>query len=115
MILDTQKFWENFRDLKHLVPSLMASFVKQCPGSLARIEAAISAGDAAALKSAAHAFKGVLFQIYAPRSGALAEDLERRGRAGSTEGAREVYDQLVVEIELLLSAIQGLDYERNAA
>jgi len=114
-ILDTQKFWENFGDLKHLVPSLMASFEKQCPGSLARIEAAVQAKDANALRSAAHAFKGVLFQIFATRSGLLAEELELLGRKGTTEGAEEICRRLSGEVALLLKAVSELDYSRAAA
>lgn len=114
-VLDIERFWENFSELKHLLPSLMASFEKQCPHSLARIETAIQAGDANAMRTAAHAFKGVLFQIFATRSGKVAEELEQRGRAGSLDGAPELYTLLATEVDLLLNEIRTIDFSDSAA
>jgi hypothetical protein len=81
-ILDKAKFWETFGELKHLVPSLMATFEKQCTNSLKRIEDALLAADP--------------------------DELERRGRAGRLEDARELYRQLTGEIGLLLQEIRAL-------
>ena len=63
-----------------LCDEIIQMFLEDCPGRVEEIRAAIGAGDAAALVSAAHALKGSAAYLSAGVLRACAADLERAGR-----------------------------------
>jgi HPt (histidine-containing phosphotransfer) domain-containing protein len=76
-----------------------------CEGHLAKIRAAISEGDCAALKGEAHAFKGALANLRARRATESARVIEQMARQGDLTGASDAYTKLHVEIESLKPAL----------
>jgi HPt (histidine-containing phosphotransfer) domain-containing protein len=91
-----------FEQDEELVRELLALFVEDCPGRMAAIAAAVSAGDAAALRVAAHTLKGALSVFGPVRAVKTARDLEAIGLAGDLTRADAVVARLGTETTDLL-------------
>jgi two-component system sensor histidine kinase/response regulator len=78
------------------------------PQMIAYILHAIEAGDADALVSAAHTYKGMVSNFCAVGAADAATQLEAIGRAGSVNGASELASRLESEGERLLKALAEL-------
>ncbi|HAN03791.1 MAG TPA: hypothetical protein DCQ25_00735 [Elusimicrobia bacterium] len=72
-------------DDKAFMTELAGTYLKDLPGRLAAIRAAVAARDAEALRQAAHALKGSSGNIGAQRLQKVCLLLEEAGRAGSAE------------------------------
>jgi two-component system, sensor histidine kinase and response regulator len=79
-----------------LLTELIEAFRGSVPGHLARLKAALAAGDPTALGDAAHALKGGAATLGAERLRSAAYALELRGR-----------DRNLVDVEVLLSALES--------
>jgi two-component system sensor histidine kinase/response regulator len=79
-----------------LLTELIEAFRGSVPGHLARMKAALAAGDATALGDAAHALKGAAATLGAERLRSAAYNLELRGR-----------DRNLVDLEALLSGLES--------
>ncbi len=75
------------------------------PNSAAAIAAAVQAGDAPALASAAHALKSMSFNLGAARVSALCGDLEGSARSGDVDAALAV--RVAEALRATLAAISG--------
>ncbi len=81
---------------------LVDLFLEQASEQAAAIRAAIADGDAATLGATAHTLKGASRSVGASLVGMLAEELERRGKAGS---AAET--ELAVELDAALESTRA--------
>lgn len=90
-----------------ILTELITLFLQDTPTRLDDLRASLAAGDAAALRRAAHSLKGSAYTFGAREMGALCEDLETRGRAGQTEGAAEVLDDLDAEFQRLKRVLES--------
>jgi signal transduction histidine kinase/HPt (histidine-containing phosphotransfer) domain-containing protein/ActR/RegA family two-component response regulator len=93
-----------------LARRLVDAFLKDAPKTIAQIRAALKAGKAEQMASAAHLFKGAVGIFGAPRAVAAARNLQTLGRAGKLSGAKEElrdleagYEELVGELRALYS------------
>jgi HPt (histidine-containing phosphotransfer) domain-containing protein len=107
-VLDTETFWENYSELKDVLPSLIGQFKKSYPESLKKIVDALSRQDSEALRSSAHGLKGMLLQLYAPDSSSLALQLEKLGKEKKFDGATEQFKKLISDLKLLEAALDEI-------
>jgi HPt (histidine-containing phosphotransfer) domain-containing protein len=113
--LDTEKFWENYSDLKEIVPELVEKFKISYPENLKKIKIAVDQKDPEALRISAHGLKGMLFQLYATDAGNLAAQLEAMGKLKTTDGSLELSTKLVFELKALETALNELVKASSAA
>ncbi|HVT42917.1 MAG TPA: response regulator [Thermoanaerobaculia bacterium] len=100
-----ERIWADLRKAEETEPGLLEELVglfqQETPAILQMIEGAVAAGDADALKKAAHNLKGSTANLGIRRLSALSAELERDARAGSLGSAgglasriREEYEQV---------------------
>jgi signal transduction histidine kinase/DNA-binding NarL/FixJ family response regulator/HPt (histidine-containing phosphotransfer) domain-containing protein len=94
-----------------LARRLIDAFLKDAPKTLGQIRAALNAGDAEKVATAAHLFKGAVAIFGAPRAVGAARNLQTMGRANNlTTAAAELrnldaaYNDLVRELSTLFPA-----------
>ena len=95
-----------------LLQSIVSLFEEDSPGQMARIQAAVRAGDAGALTVAAHTLKGSLLALCADRASAAALELEKMGRESRLSGAAECLAKLEIEVAAVGSELQTIVKER---
>ena len=74
---------------------------------MAEIQTTLAAGDAVALRRAAHTLKGSAAVFSAKRTVAIALQLELMARDGELEAAPETLIALEAEVEQLIQALQS--------
>ena len=79
---------------RRLLREMLGLFLTESPGMLAAVERALAAGDAGALRRAAHALKGSVANFAAPRPVEAARVLERMGTEGDLAGAGPAFREL---------------------
>ena len=82
---------------ENFVHDLIALYVEDAGQRIAAIKAALAAGDATEMASAAHALKSSAGNMGAMTVRAIAEVIEQIGRKGSIDGAAEEAAKLEVE------------------
>ncbi|NQT50889.1 response regulator, partial [bacterium] len=90
---DVDEALERVAGDRSLLRELAATFLDSCPALLARIDAAITAGDSTELERAAHELKGAAATLAGPGTAEAAFALERMGREGNladATGARSI-------------------------
>jgi two-component system sensor histidine kinase/response regulator len=95
---------------KTIAKSLVKTFLADAPKTLAVIRRAVSESDAGALAAAAHALKGSLSLIGAPKAAGTARNLQAMGRLGSLDGSAAelaVLEDEFRELRRELSALEG--------
>jgi len=85
---------------------LVAAFATEGADELARIRAAVAAGDAPALVQAAHRLKGSALNLGCPALAETAGELESLGRAGDAAAGDRLMDQLVGEFEETMALLR---------
>ncbi len=91
-----------------LLKELLDLFVQECPQCLAAIGKAIQQRDPAALRRAAHTFKGSLGNFGHSAPIATAQVLETMGYENRLAGAEETFQQLVRQMARLQPALAAL-------
>jgi PAS domain S-box-containing protein len=93
-----------------LLGQMIAIFQADAPTHLARVEAAVGAGNAAELREAAHKLRG-LAAAFSPAAAEAAGVLEQAGAAGRLDGAAELYATLAGMVRELGPLLAGLSVE----
>ena len=83
-------------------------FLEQGPKDLREAQAALAAGDMAALARSSHRLKGAILQFCAPAVLAVCKELEEVGKAGNQGRAAELYPLLEQELTSLLAALHDV-------
>jgi signal transduction histidine kinase/CheY-like chemotaxis protein/HPt (histidine-containing phosphotransfer) domain-containing protein len=91
-----------------LMRSLAKSFLADAPAKFSALRRAIAKKDADALAKTAHALKGALGIFGAPQAVAFARTLESQGRAGSVDGAAQIFASLEAAFATLGDQLQAL-------
>ena len=89
-----------------MVPTLLQTFLEDCPGRFAALEQAVQEGNAKAIESAAHAFKSGSGTI---RASVLAERLasaEAAAHAGRLESIEALLEQIRSEHVAVMRELQ---------
>jgi len=98
-----------------LFMTLAEIFIEQAPLDMAATQAALDAGDAAALARAAHRMKGAILQFSSPALFEATSRLEALGKAGTLDGAAAVCAQVDENLQKLVAALRAYVAERPAA
>jgi two-component system, sensor histidine kinase and response regulator len=80
-------------------------FAKQTPGLVAQMRAAIKAEDTATLREKAHRLKGSCLALAATQMAEPCKQLEARARAGTTDGAAALVNQIETDFAATLKAL----------
>lgn len=102
---DRAKALENLGGDAELLAQIAGLFIADWPESLARLRAALAAGDAEALRGAAHAVKGAVANFCAERAVQAMRELEMAGKAGDLACAPQLLDAAVAAVEEVLAAL----------
>ena len=84
-------------DAPGIVADVIATFLRDAPGKLARILAALSAGDAGSVEKSAHGLKGSAGAIGASRMASLCHVIEENSRQNDLDACREPASALAEE------------------
>jgi HPt (histidine-containing phosphotransfer) domain-containing protein len=90
-----------------LLRELAELLCEDAPNTMDRIREAAENDDAEALWQAAHALKGAVANFAALSARDLAQTLERKGREGDLDGARELVERLDGELERLFQDLRS--------
>jgi two-component system sensor histidine kinase/response regulator len=96
-----------------LAQDVVQVFIQDCPHRLAAIKTAIDQGDARALESAAHAFKGAVSSLAAHRAVDLTRALETAGKEGAMSETLALWRRLETVVADLLLALRA--YSKSLA
>jgi HPt (histidine-containing phosphotransfer) domain-containing protein len=94
-------------DDQAFVDDLVDTYLEDAVEQLAALDAAIEAGDAAALTRPAHSLKSSSLNVGALDLGKVSLELEERGRAGQLDGAAERVADAHRQFEAVREALQG--------
>ncbi|HRF12098.1 MAG TPA: response regulator [Candidatus Accumulibacter phosphatis] len=94
-----------------LVNKVIDAYLADAPARLAQIRAAADAGDAEALRKAAHGMKSSSANVGADALAALCKALEMIGRSSTVEGARPLLTSAEEELPRVLAALAELHAE----
>ena len=100
--VDTQviaKLRELESDIPGLVADVIATYLRETPGRIERIIAAVSNGDAKAAQQGAHGLKGSSSALGALRMAMLCEEIERGSEAGNLTGCARLTALLTQEFD----------------
>jgi len=91
-----------------LTQSLLKTFLEDAPKKLAVIRRAVAESDAGALAASAHAFKGSLSLVGAPKAAGTARNLQAMGRLGNLNSAAPELAVLESEFDQLRDELLAL-------
>jgi len=109
-VLDLQGTLENLGGDPELYQELFEFFLDLVPAQLDDLGAAVQAGDVPAVDLQAHAMKGGAANVGAVRVAEASRALEALAKAGSLEGAEQLFDRIRAEFDDLLAVVPNLDW-----
>ena len=92
------------------VDDLVDTYLADALDQMAALDAAVEAGDAAALTRPAHSLKSSSLNVGALELGGLARELEEQGRGGQMDGAAE----RVADVHRLFESVRDALLARRA-
>lgn len=98
---------DNLGGDESLLAEIAGIFIADWPTSLAKLRAAMAAGDAPALRAAAHSVKGAVGNFSAQRAVDAARALEYAGRDGDLAAAPQLLDATVAAVEEVIGALNA--------
>ncbi len=90
-----------------LYKSLVDIFTEESVRQIGSVENAINNKDSVSLDNSAHSFKSSLATLGAFKASSFAGQLEVIGKAGSIDGALDIFVQLKLEYEKVISYFEG--------
>ncbi|MBK7673884.1 MAG: response regulator [Candidatus Accumulibacter sp.] len=91
-----------------LVQKVIGAYLADTPPRFAQLRAAVTAGDAKALRKTAHALKSSSANVGAEALAALCKALEMLGRQSTVDGAMELLKDLESELPRVLATLQTM-------
>jgi HPt (histidine-containing phosphotransfer) domain-containing protein len=91
-----------------LLAEVIALFQEEAATLQAALQAAVAAGSAGPVEKTAHRLKGALLELTAKPAAAVAHELERMGRAGSLDGARDALERLGIALARTRDALGAM-------
>jgi HPt (histidine-containing phosphotransfer) domain-containing protein len=85
---------------------IITIYLDSSPMLMEAIKTAISAPDTSLIHKSAHALKSSSMNVGAIGLGPLCADLERAGKAGSIEDAKNLFDRLETQYAAVIAALQ---------
>ena len=112
--VDEERFLATVGGDTDLAAEIAGVYLSEGPERLHAIQAAVAAGDAEELESAAHSLKGILLTLAATSSAAIAQRLELMGRQGELDGTADTLKELEREVGRVTPVMEELA-KRKAA
>ena len=109
-VLDLASALENLDGDTDLLREVAQLFVEIGPDQLAEVEAFVTAGDTAAVATAAHGMKGGASNIGAVEFVCAALELELLAKSGTLQGAGERMEAMRAAFERLVEQLRVLDW-----
>jgi two-component system sensor histidine kinase/response regulator len=94
-----------------LLREVIGIFLADCPGKLAELRVAVTAGNPDQIANSAHSLRGSVATLGAQKAVEVAQKLESMGRQGQLEGAAEAFSILEREMALVTSALAEIAKE----
>lgn len=101
-------------DVPGLVADVVTTFLRETPGRIERLRAALPVGDVHEVERAAHGLKGSAGAVGAARLGRAAAAIEERSRLGDLDACRESLAALEAEFDLVSSQLPALSSQLSA-
>jgi CheY-like chemotaxis protein/HPt (histidine-containing phosphotransfer) domain-containing protein len=95
-----------------LAKKVICAYLADTPTRLGQMQSAAGAGDAEALRKAAHGMKSSSGNVGADRLAGLCKELEAIGRSGTVEGAPRLLEGAAGELERVVAALRAQLAER---
>ncbi len=108
LAFDPELLFERTESDTELIRTLVIVFGSDQARLLSDLESAVMRGDGAAVERIAHTLKGAVSVFGAERACVLSERMERLGRHGTLEAAREGYARLRAEVLALEADLTAL-------
>jgi HPt (histidine-containing phosphotransfer) domain-containing protein len=105
-VFDKNEILENFDGDEEFFTELVEIFITDTPEQLSEIKEAVDNSKSRDLERSAHKLKGAVANFGEKAAFETAFQLEMMGRECRLDGADEVYDTLVKEIERLVNALK---------
>jgi HPt (histidine-containing phosphotransfer) domain-containing protein len=96
-----------------LMNKVIRAYLDDTPARLAQMKAAVAAGDAEALRKAAHSAKSSSGNVGAERLANLCKELETAGRGGKLDAAPLLLERAAEELARALAALESKMAERH--
>ena len=84
---------------------VIGAYLADTPPRVAQLRAAANAGDAEALRQAAHALKSSSANVGAEQMAALCKEIETLGRRGGGDGVRSLVARVEAEVARVIGAL----------
>jgi two-component system sensor histidine kinase/response regulator len=91
-----------------LVEKVIGAFLADTPPRFAQLQSAVNAGNAEALRKAAHALKSSSANVGAEHLAGLCKELEAVGRKATVDGARTLLMDVESELPRVLATLQTM-------
>jgi signal transduction histidine kinase/DNA-binding response OmpR family regulator len=112
-VLDREALMQRVEGNESMLLGILEIYDEELPRSLARLDAALAAGDARLAGRAAHSLKGMLLNMSGEEAGEVARALEREVASGRLDGARQLRSTLEAALVRLGDALEP--WRRRAA
>ncbi len=103
-----------FGDDPEIFEEILNDFVETKDEMLSQISEAISTKSGDQLEITAHTLKGVLATFCSLKGKEIAQNLERKGKHSEFDNVDEMYAQLVIEVDSLISNLNGHNFQSAA-
>jgi HPt (histidine-containing phosphotransfer) domain-containing protein len=113
-VLDLNATLDNLGGDPELLKEILDYFLEMAPQQLDDLQAAVAAQDVAAVDLQAHSMKGGAANVGALRLSAAARELEMLAKAGTLEGAGELFAAMREEFAALQQAVPRIDWNALA-
>jgi PAS domain S-box-containing protein len=113
-VLDRSEILQRVGNNRKLLRKMVEAFFQECPQLLGDVKKALSTGDAATLRRAAHTIKGAVSTFGAREATSAALRLEVMGREGNLGAADEARAALEQSIDRLRPVLTALGDENEA-
>jgi HPt (histidine-containing phosphotransfer) domain-containing protein len=111
VVVEKTALLETLDNDPQLLREVIGIFLADCPGKLAELRAAITAGDPERIANSSHSLRGSVATFGAQKAVEVAQKLESMGRQGQLQGATEAFSVLEREMALVTSALAEIAKE----
>jgi HPt (histidine-containing phosphotransfer) domain-containing protein len=113
-VLDLNTTLDNLGGDPELLEEILGFFMEMAPEQLDDLQAAVEAGDVAAVDLQAHSMKGGAGNVGAVRLAAAAKELEMMAKGGSLDGGAELCATMREEFAALQAVVPQIDWSALA-
>jgi HPt (histidine-containing phosphotransfer) domain-containing protein len=106
--VSSHELLERIDDDRNFLAELLELFRGAYPVQMSKGREAVANDDAAGLERVAHALKGALKNLSAPKASRLAQELEDMGKSGTTTDAGGKLTELEEELGRVVEQLQSL-------